>query len=229
MNGKTRLCWEDCLFLIIAAFFFVGCIASAHRSGKVLDPGQVSMSGSYLRAENTEEPDATPVQLLAADCRVGVFRGFDLGVMHTWDVSQHNENRYATIWSDFKVQLTNRDNRLRRPIISTGLMKGYVYHSDAELHITTLPLMLSFPVNQRVTPFFTYRFEKVSDDFVPDDLEDERSTFLLGMEFNLIRPRPGEWTPKLGVSVGTFNSLMGGEGDRGLTLNLGLCLDSPMR
>jgi hypothetical protein len=229
MKSRASPLWKDCVFLLGAAFFFFGCIASAHRSGRTLDSGQFSVSGSYLRAENMEESDAEQVQLVALDGRFGLIRGLDMGVMHTWDISKDNDNMFATFWGDFKVQLTNRDNLIGRPIFSTGLMKGYVYDENAELHITTLPVWLSIPVNEYLTPYFMYRFEKVSDDFMPEDLEDERSTFVLGTEINLVRPTPHRWMPKLGLSIGTFNSLMGGEGDRGLTLNLGLCVDSPRR
>jgi hypothetical protein len=230
MHKRVLLTWRDCLFLLGAIFFFCGCIATAHRSGRTLDPAQFSFSGSYLRGENIEESDADPVQFLALDARAGLARGLDMGIMHTWDITENNDNMFATYWGDFKAQLSNRDNVVGQPIFSLGLMKGYVYHEEAELHITSFPFMLSLPANEKVTPFFMYRYEKVSDDFIPEEFfEDERSTFLLGVEIDLLQQAPDRWMPKLGLSIGTYNSLMGGEGDRGLTLNLGLTVDSPAK
>lgn len=230
MNRWKLFTWKECLFLLGAAFFFFGCIATTHRSAKTLDPGQFSLSGSYLRAENLEEGDAEPVQLIALDSRFGLIRGLDMGFMHTWDVSKDNENMYATYWGDFKVQLTNRDNITGKPIFSLGLMKGHVYHEDAKYHITTFSPMLSIPIDEYVTPFMIYRHELIRQKkFLPDDFDDPRRMFVLGMEVNLLKPAPKRWIPKLGLSIGTYNSLDGGEGDDGLTLNFGLSIDSPQR
>ena len=229
MNNKTRLYWEDCLFLLTAAFFFVGCIASAHRSGKTLDPGQFSLSASYLCAENWDEPSDDPVQLIAYDTRFGVKRGLDMGILHTWDVTSNNDNLFATIWGDFKLQLTNRGNATGKPIVSLGLMKGYVYDDRVERHITSLPLTLSIPLSETVTPYLGYRHELVGEDFLPSDLNDPRSTFLAGVEVHLRKTEAHQWTPKLGLCVGTFNSLEGGEGDRAVLLNFGFTLDLPRK
>lgn len=227
MKRQMLLTWKDCFFLLGVAFFFFGCIASAHRSGKTLDQGQASFSGSYLRAENMDNPDAEPIQLIALDARVGLNRAVDVGAMHTWDISKGNENQFATFWGDFKVQVNNRDNLPGKPIFSTGLIKGYVYHEGAELHITGLPLIVSLPLNQNFTPYLMYRHEFISSDFIPDDFGDPRSTFVLGTEINLRKPTPKQWTPKVGLSIGTFNSLTGCEGDGGFIFNLGFAVDSP--
>ena len=227
MKKQMPLTWQDCLFLLCAAFFFFGCIASAHRSGKTLDQGQASFSGSYLRAENVDDPDAEPVQLIALDARVGVNQAVDLGAMHTWDITRYNENQFASFWGDFKVQVNNRENLHGMPIFSTGLIKGYVYDESADLHITGLPLIVSLPLNQNFTPYIMYRHELISDGFLPDDFDDPRSTFVLGTEVNLRKPTPKQWAPKVGLSIGTFNSLTGCEGDRGFVFNLGLGVDSP--
>ena len=140
-----------------------------------------------------------------------------------------NGNKMEPNINDFKVQLTNKDNLIRQPIFSIGLMKGYVYHENAELHITTFPLMFGIPMNEYLTPYFTYRFEVIREDFIPDDFKDPRHTFVLGIETNLRKPAPYQFMPKLGFSVGTYNSLFGGEGDRGLILNLGLSIDTPIK
>jgi len=227
----TRLIFSFKDFIMTAGvvIFFFGCIASSHRTARTLDGGQVSVSGSYLRAENLDESDATPIQLFALDARLGATRGMDFGIMHTWDISSDNGNQFATFWGDFKVQLTNRDNIVGQPIFSLGLMKGYVYPEGSDVHITSFPLMLSLPVSETVTPTLMYRHELVSEDFIPSSFSDPRSTFSLGAEFCLQKPSTDNWTPKLGISVGTFNSLAGGDGDRGLILNLGFSIDAPLR
>ena len=227
MNNLTqKISWKDFLFLVGAISFLFGCIASMHRSAKTLDQGQYSFSGSYLRAENLDESDAEPIQLGSFDARMGVTKGVDLGLMHTWDFSKDNENRYATFWGDVKFQLTNKENTIYQPIFSTGLMKGYVYDEHAKYHITTLPLMFSIPVSEKNIPFFVYRYEIISKDFIPDDFENPRHTFALGMEMALGSPDSKSVIPKLGFSIGHFNSLLGGEGDSGLILNLGFMFDT---
>ena len=90
--------------------------------------------------------------------------------------------------------------------------------------------MFGIPTDEYLTPFLIYRFEIISDGFIPDNFEDPRHTFALGIEINLRKPDPNKSTPKLGLSVGTFNSLLGGDdGDRGLILNLGLTMDTAIK
>lgn len=229
MKTQNRFSWKELSFVCGAILFFFGCIASSHRTARTLDEGQVSFGGSYLRAEDTEDSKATPIQLLAIDGRVGVARGLDFGLMHTWDITEKNENQFATMWGDVKVQLSNRDNIIGKPIFSLGLMKGYVYDQNIKDHITSVPFMLSVPVSDYLTPTLMYRHEIISRDFVPSSLDNPRSTWSLGMEIDLMKPSSQSWTPKLGLSVGTFNSLTGGPGDRGLILNVGLSVDSPRK
>lgn len=224
--------WKDFLFLLGAAFFFMGCIASSHRSGITLRPGQYSVSGSYLRASSMEETDAESVQLIAVDGRAGLAEGLDVGLMHTFDISKGNDGAYETTWADLKVQCTNRDNVVGKPVFSVGLLKGYLIEEvddeTVEYHFTGIPLMISIPTHANITPFFMYRHMYISGKFFPEEFENPRSTFVLGAEFTLGTPSPDRWLPKLGVSIGTMNSLGGGsEGDRVLLLNFGLSVDSP--
>lgn len=228
MKRSKKLCWLDVIVVVGIGGFFFGCIASSVRTARTLHTGQASIGGSYLRAEDAERIGQTPVQLLSLDGRIGITEGLDGGIMHTWDLTQGNENKYATIWGDVKWQLTNLDNSVGKPIFSLGLMKGYVYDESVKLHITTLPIMLSVPVSDYVTPTLTYRHELISEDFIPQSLEDPRSTWSLGAEINLTKPDETKWIPKVGFAIGTFNSLMGGDsGDRGLIFNVGLTVDSP--
>lgn len=218
--------WKDILFITGAVWLMFGCIASLHRSGKVLEHEELSLSGSYLRAENLDNGDAEPIQLAAVDARMGLGHGFDFGLMHTWDLTKDNDGNFATFWGEVRYQITNQENKLMMPILTTGLMKGYVYSQDAEIHITTFPLTLSLPVTKGSTPFFTYRLEYMSDAFIPSELKEPRHTFALGMELDLSSDKSQSWIPKMGFSIGQFNSLIGGEGDSGLILNLGFMFNT---
>ncbi|MFC1563612.1 hypothetical protein ACFL6G_01690 [candidate division KSB1 bacterium] len=229
MKRFMNLTFQDCLFLIFSAFFFFGCIASMHRSGKTLDAKQASFSGSYLRANNLEESDAEPVKLIALDSRLGIGYKVDIGLAHTFDISKNNDNAFNTIWGDVRIQLTNRDNQIGRPILTSGIMKGYIYDKDTKLHVTTFPFILSFPVSDRFTPFVKYRFELIKDDFIPDTFKEPRHTFAAGFEFDFSGPSSTNIIPKIGFTIGTFNSLTGGEGNRGLILNFGFILDLPKK
>ncbi len=228
MKRTKELYWRDIVVIVCIGGFFFGCIASSVRTAKTLHAGQASIGASYLRAEDAERSGQTPVQLLSIDGRIGITKGLDGGIMHTWDLTQDNENKFATIWGDVKWQLTNLDNSIGKPILSLGLMKGYVYDESAKFHITTLPIMLSVRVSDYVTPTLTYRHELISEDFIPQSLEDPRSSWLMGVEIALTKPDETNWMPKVGFAIGTFNSLMGGSsGDRGLVFNVGLTVDSP--
>ena len=88
-----------------------------------------------------------------------------MGMGHTWDITMGNEGAYATIWGDAKFQLNNHENVVGEPIFSLGLIKGYTYHENAQLHLTSFPVIVSFPTNETNTAFLMYRFEHFSDAF----------------------------------------------------------------
>jgi hypothetical protein len=228
MKSSMLNSMRDFLFVCGAALFLFGCIASTHRGPQTLAPKQASLGAGYTRAENLEESNAEPVQLVALDARLGLEKGVDAGLMHTWDISSGNENAFATVWGDIKFQVCNKDNITGRPIFSFAIQKGYIYDEEIDAHITSIPLMLGFPVNDNVTPFLLYKHELFSEDFFPEILEGPRRTFALGVEMNLRRPESGKWTPKMGVCVGRFNALAGGDGDPGLIINVGFSIDSPV-
>jgi hypothetical protein len=229
MNDKKQEYTKDILFVLVVVFFFFGCIATTHHTAKTVKPKQVSFSSSYLQARPTKDFTSVPVQLIAIDGRTGLGKGCDMGVMHTWDASKNNDNAFATMWGDFKVQLSNRDQSIGKPIFSTGLIKGYIYHEDAKIHATSLPLMVCLPVNERITPFFNYRYGLFSDKFIPESFMAPRHTFVLGIEFCLSEPSNKQWTPKLSLCIGRFNSLIPEENETnpGLMFNVGFTLDSP--
>lgn len=226
MSRTCLLTWRDFLFLLVAAFFFLGCIAGSYRSGKTLEQGQVSVGGSYTGANSMEE-EVDMIQLIALDGRVGVVDGLDFGLMHTWDITGANEGLFSTFWGDIKWQVTNRECTIGSPILAFGLMKGYVYHEDADTHVTSFPVSVSIPSPGGMTPFFMYRFEQMSDDFIPGSFGEPRHSFFLGSEFQLGERNEGGPTPTLGVSIGTLNSLGGGEGDRHLVVSAGVSVDTP--
>ncbi|MCK4410034.1 MAG: hypothetical protein KAW67_08105 [Candidatus Eisenbacteria sp.] len=228
MNGRTVLSWRDYFFLLVAVVFLFGCVASSHRSGKTLDQGQVSMGIAYDGLHNIEESEADMIQLLAVDGRVGVVNGLDVGVAHTWDVTALAEGAFSTWWGDAKWQLTNKDNVVGRPILSLGIIKGYAYHEDAKTHITSFPVMFSLPISETTTSYFIYRFENLTEDFIPEEWEYPRHGFFLGSEREL-GGSDGGFTPVLGVDIGLMNSLYGGEGDMVLVLNAGVSFNSPSK
>jgi len=227
MKGRIALSWRDYFFLLVAVVFLFGCVASSHRSGKTLDQGQVSIGMAYDGLLDLEESDTDMAHLLALDARVGALDGLDVGVAHTWDITGDNDGLYSTWWGDAKVQLNNRDNVLGQPIFSLGVMKGYVYHEDADAHITSFPVIVSMPMSETVTPYFIYRFENISADFIPSEWVDTRHGFFLGSEIEL--GSAGTFTPVLGVDVGLLTSLYGGEGDMMLVLNAGVSFNSPSK
>ena len=223
----------DAAFIAGTALLFLGCIATSYRSARTLEPGQVSLGGGYLHAINIEdEEDGDPAQFVNLDFRASPGRQVDFGLAHTFDASSGNDNAFATVWGDVKVQLTNTDNELNKLTFSTGLMKGYAYHEKAKRHITTIPLILSIPLSEQLTPTLVYRHEFMSETVIPgesEELQYPRSFFALGVEYALRPPSLTEPTVKLGASVGTFNALAGGEdGERGLTFNVGISVDLPV-
>jgi hypothetical protein len=229
MNTVPKQPFHPLIVCAIAVAFFFGCIASSHRTARTLESGQGSFGLSYLQANNLDQPDAEPVKLMGFDARVGFSRGFDGGLAYTLDLSNGNDNAFATVWGDFKVQLTNRDNAVGLPILSLGLMKGYVYDPAIQTHITSFPALLSFRINNSLTATAQYRYEVLSEGFIPVSFEDPRSVYGLGFSVALADETSGNWIPRVGLFIGSFNSLTGGsDGDQGLVLNLGLTLDSPL-
>lgn len=219
---------QDLVLLGGAVFFFLGCIATAHRGPRTLASGQVSVAGSYMRASLTEDAAGSePVQLITADARAGVGGGVDMGAAYTRDITSENEGLYSSIWGDLKWQLSNRANRPGVPILTLGLLKGYVYDENVQTHITSLPLMLGVPAGDRVTPFILYRYELLSDAFVPASFEEPRHAVLLGTEFLLGEASKGP-IPRIGIGVGWMSSLAG-DGDPLLLLNLGVGVDTQRR
>lgn len=224
MNGRTVLSWRDYFFLLVAVVFMFGCVASSHRSGKTLDRGQTSIGLAYDGMLDIENSDTDMAHLFALDGRIGVVRGLDVGVAHTWDISPGNEGAFATLWGDAKWQLNNRDNVPGQPILSLGVMKGYVYHEDAQVHVTSFPVIVSLPSSETTTPYFIYRFENFTEDLIPDEWDAIRHGFFVGSEMQL--GEPGSFVRVFGINAGLLTSLYGGEGDMMLVLNAGVSFNS---
>lgn len=213
--------------MLAAAYVFLGCMPLPYRAGTTLEQGHLSQGLSYMRSDNLEHSDAEPLQFIALDGRFGVANGVDVGLTHTIDFTEDGHGRLGTVSADVRTQLTNRENALGRPAISLGLMKGYMYDDDTDLHVTSLPVTVSFPLTERLTPYFIYRYEFVSDHFLLESFGDTRSTFVLGSEVELIEPASGRPTPTLGLAVGTYSSVYGGDGDQGLILTVGVSIEPP--
>jgi hypothetical protein len=230
MKKNSRLDKLDFLFICAVAILFLSCVATTYHTAETLNPGQGSLSPGYMQIRSTEEFAETPVQLLGASARIGASKRFEFGAEHVLDISKDNDNSFGSIWGDFKVQLTNKDKLIRKPILSTGLMKGYAYHSDANVHITTLPVLFSLKPTDRFSPTFLYRLEYISESFVPSTLENPRHTFALGFEYCLRDPSPDKWDPKLALSIGTLNSLGGDPEESSLLFfNLGFKINTPYK
>jgi len=223
---KKRIGVMEYFIIITSVLFIFGCFASSYKTAKTQEPGQIAFSAGYMRLENLEDSDAEGIDLLDLNMRYGIARGFDFGLANTFDITPGEGANLSTFWGDFKVQLSNRDNEIGKPTFSLGLIKGYVY--DSETHITSLPLILSIPVSEQLTPTLQYRIAFLSGDFIPTNFEDPRHEVTLGLEYSLIKPSPDNWTPKLGFAIGTFNSLTGGDGDQGLLFNFGITMESPV-
>jgi hypothetical protein len=216
----------DLIFILGVGFFYFSCVASTTHTAKTLEPGQGSIGAGYMQVRSGEEPGSEPVQLMGFHGRYGVSRGFDLGTEYTLDLSKGNENGFATIWVDGKIQLTNRDNRLLKPILATGLMKGYSY--NAEVHGSSLPLMLSLPLSNKLTTTLIYRWELFSESFIPSAY-DPRHTFAAGLEFGKNKADHTKWNPKIAFSLGMLNGALSEEWNPDLIFNIGMKIESPYK
>jgi hypothetical protein len=155
---------------------------------------------------------------------------FDLGVLHSWDLTKGNEGIYSALWGDLKVQITNPDNILGKPVLSSGILKGYIYDSDVKLHVTSIPVYLSFGHTESITSTAFLRYELIRNDYVPDRIfEDPRIHAGGHLEYKINNGGHTRWQPKLSVGIGYFNSLTGAsDGPSGLTINAGFTIDSPL-
>lgn len=107
-------------------------------------------------------------------------------------------------------------------------MKGYVYHDDARVHFTSLPLYLGASTSERMTFTFMYRFDLASDGFFPDSesFEDPRHTYTLGLEYCLQKPDPAKWNPRFAFGIGLLDS---GDASPVMLLNAGFKFTSPYK
>lgn len=216
----------DLIFILGVGFFYFSCVASTTHTAKTLEPGQGSIGAGYMQVRNGDELGSEPVQLMGFHGRYGVSRGFDLGTEYTLDLSKGNENGFATIWVDGKIQLTNRDNRLLKPILATGLLKGYSH--KAEIHASSLPLMLSLPLSNKLTTTFIYRWEHFSEGFIPTAY-DPRHTLAAGLELGKNKADHTKWNPKIAFSLGMMNGALSEEWNPDLIFNIGVKIESPYK
>lgn len=231
MKNSEPLQWTDLIFLIGAGLFLFSCIATTRQVARTLEPGQAEASQGYMQARSLEEFSGEPIQLIGLNGRFGITDYFDAGIAHSFDISKDNEHKFNTLWGDVKWQITNRSNEINKFTLSPGLLKGYVYDEEAKIHFTSLPLYVSLPVNNRLTPTLMYRYELLSEEkLFPDSesFDNPRHTFSLGLEYSLQEQNSPKWTPKLDIGLGFMNSLNGGsEGDNIFLIDFGLKLTSP--
>lgn len=229
MKNFYRLNRMDVAFIVGAGLFFFSCIATTLQTARTKAPGQVELSAGYLQSRGTDDTEEdVPIQLIGMNARVGVWENLDVGLEHTLDLTKDNDAYFNTIWGDVKYQVSNHANEDKKLTFSSGLLKGYVYNGDVSVHITTLPLYFSVPVNNRVTPTFMYRYGLISDGFFPDSdsFDDPRHTFMLGIEYALRNPDAAKWLPKFAASIGTMQSFQD-DNSGAFLFNFGFKLDSP--
>ena len=227
MKTKREIGFVEYFAIAASVLFIFGCIASSYKTAKTLEPQQVALGAGYMRLENLDDSNADGIDLLDVNFRTGIAKGFDMGLAHTFDLSSESgSTSLSTFWWDFKGQLSNRENKIGNVSFSLGLIKGYTY--DPEVHITSIPLLLSVPADDNLTPTLGYRIGFISNDFIPSNFEDPRHELTLGMEYSFYKASSETWNPKIGFAVGWFNSLTGGEGDSGLILNFGFSVESPV-
>lgn len=230
MIKKKQLNKLDLLLIAIIAILFLSCVATTYHTAETLQPRQGSISQGYLGIRGTEDFTETPVRLLGTSARIGATDRFEFGLEHVLDISKDNDNSFGSIWGDVKVQLTNKEKQIKIPILSTGLLKGYTYNEEAKIHITSLPIIFTIKPTKRFSPTFQYRLEYLSDSFIPSELQDPRHTFAIGFEYSIREPSPEKWDPKISLSVGMMNSLIGDPEDQSvLMLNLGFKFNTPYK
>lgn len=229
MKKSNKKLIMDHVILVVVISFTFGCIATTHRTANTLEKKQLSTSAHYLRAENLEESDARPIHLTGIDFRYGIFNRLDIGAVHTWDATKDNEGGFSSIWGDVKIQLTNNDRGDNKPVLSTGLLKGYIYDPDIKLHVTSLPLYFSYDHNRSITSTLFFRYELIREGFIPSDIfRNPRLHVGSSIQFKLAEDSSERWQPKFSLGLGYFNSLSGDPGDAsGLTFNVGISIDSP--
>jgi hypothetical protein len=230
MKNFKRFMLIDLIFVLSAGVFFLSCVFTTLQTARTKDPGQAEISAGYMQVRSIEEFSETPIQLVGINARIGVANNFDMGLAHTFDISKDNEGVFKTFWGDAKYQFSNKENENSKLTFSSGLIKGYAYHSDAKVHITSIPLYFSLPANDRLTPTFMYRYGLLGENFFPDSesFDDPRHTFTLGLEYFLKEPDPTKWVPKFAIAVGTIQSFNSESDDSGsFLINFGLKIDSP--
>ncbi|HYQ58008.1 MAG TPA: hypothetical protein VEP89_11760 [Draconibacterium sp.] len=220
----------DLILLISVGTFLLSCVFTSLQTARTKEPGQAEISAGYMQLRSIDEFSEDPVQLIGINARVGVADNFDAGIAHSFDITKDTENMGNTLWGDVKYQFSNKANENQKLTFSSGLIKGYIYDSDVQGHITSLPMYFSVPVNNRFTPTLLYRYRLVSEGFFPDsDSFDESShLFAVGLEYYLKEPDPTKWVPKLALSIGTLQRFDGNSEDSGSFLvNFGLKIESP--
>lgn len=227
MKKNNRFLPVDLIFIFSACMFFLSCVYTTLQTARTKEPGQGEVSGGYMQLRSIEEFSEDPVQLIGINGRLGVATNFDAGLAHTFDISKDSEGIGNTLWGDVKYQFTNKENNNYKPVLSSGLIKGYIYDSDVQGHMTSLPLYFSVPI-KRFTPTFMYRYRLSSDGFIPNSDSEDNHLFAIGVEYYLKEPDNTQWIPKVALSVGTLQNFeVWGDDSGTFLINFGFKVDSP--
>lgn len=189
LTNKIR----DIITLVILSIFLLGCYATTHRGPRTLDPGQGSVSASYLRLKGTDtDSDDDPGELVSVEGRVGIVKGIDVGFMRSFEISKGVESGEGidTYWFDAKFQLINHDNLLNKPTLSFGYGFGKLINED-DFWVNTLYLSLGTQTN-KVSYFYSFRYETFDDkiNWVPswaweEDFDEIRKAHIIGLEYEV--------------------------------------------
>jgi hypothetical protein len=116
-----------------------------------------------------------------------------------------------------------------KPVLSTGLLKGYIYDPDIKLHVTSLPFYFGYDHNRSITSTLFFRYELIREGFIPSEIfRNPRLHLGSSIQFKLMEDNSVRWQLKFSLGVGYFNSLSGDpEDSSGLTFNAGIFIDSP--
>ncbi len=178
---------KDQVTLVVLAGLLLGCYVTTHRGPRTLDPGQVSVSGGYLRIKGTDvDPADKPNELIGLEGRIGIAPGLDIGLMRTVDISEEVDSPDEGIdtgWLDAKLQVLNRKNALLRPTMAIGYAQGIVLNEEGYVH--SLYLLLGTQT-ERASIFYSFRVEGINEELFGGGYGYGRCAHILGLEFEIL-------------------------------------------
>lgn len=219
-----RIALRDAAFIVMSLGFMLGCISSSYHSARTTEPGSVSLGAGVVATKSAGESGGVAT-FIGVDGRAGIAEGLDAGVGLALGPA------VLTFWGDVKIQLTNHDLEVGKPILSTGIIKGYAtspynYFGDVVQHITSIPVMLGLPLSKSTIAGLTYKLDVMSDDFVPEKarMTDAGHKLTLGVEMMAREKEERSWVPRIGFGIGyNFGELWRDT----LVFDVGISIESP--